>query len=277
MKYPVDLSKDDLKLKAKEARKHIIEMIYHARSGHPGGSLSAIDIILTLYYNFMKHDPKNPKWKYRDYFILSKGHVCPALYTALAMTGYFPVEELNTFRKLGSRLQGHPHMLKTPGVEVSSGSLGQGLSVANGIALSLRYDKKDNHVYCMVGDGEMDEGQIWEAISTAAHYKLDNLTMIIDFNGLQIDGKIDEVKKKSPLKNKLEAFDWNVIGINGHNFENIIEGFNRALKYKGKPTAIIAKTVKGKGVSFMENNPAWHGKAPNDEEFKKAMEELESE
>ena len=277
MKFPISLTIDELKKKSIEARRHIIEMIYYAQSGHPGGSLSAIDIILTLYYNFMKHDPENPKWEGRDYFILSKGHVCPALYTVLVMTGYFSVEELKTFRKINSRLQGHPHMLKTPGIEISSGSLGQGLSVANGIALGLRYDKKENHVYCMVGDGELDEGQIWEAISTSSHYRLDNLTMIVDYNGLQIDGKVDDVKKKSPLRKKLEAFDWNVIEIDGHNFESIIEGINGALKYKGKPTAIIAKTIKGKGISFMENNPVWHGKPPNEEEFKKAMEELSDE
>jgi len=274
MKFPRVLSVNQLKLKAKEARKHIIQMIFEAQSGHPGGSLSAIDIMLTLYYNFLRHDSKNPKWAERDYFILSKGHVCPALYTVLAMTGYFPIEELKTFRKINSRLQGHPHMLKTPGIEISSGSLGQGLSVANGIAISLKRDRKKNHVYCMVGDGEMDEGQIWEAISTSAHYKLDNLTMIVDYNGLQIDGRIDEVKRKSPLGDKLKSFNWHVLEIDGHDFESIQKGIKEALNYKGKPTAIIAHTVKGKGISFMENDPNWHGKAPNKKEFQKAMEEL---
>ena len=274
MEYPIGLSIIELKKHAYKARRHIVEMIYLAESGHPGGSLSAIDILITLYYNFLRHKPDDPDWNERDRFILSKGHICPALYTVLAMTGYFPVEELKTFRKINSNLQGHPHMLKTAGIEVSGGSLGQGLSIANGIAISLKYDKNSACVYCMVGDGEMDEGQIWEAISTAGHYKLDNVIMIVDFNGLQIDGPVNEVKNKNPLKKRLESFNWKVIKIDGHNFKEIVGGFKKVNSVKNKPVAIIAKTIKGKGISFMENNPQWHGKAPNKEEFKKAMKEL---
>jgi transketolase len=276
MEYPIGLSIIELKKRAYMARKHIIKMIYLAGSGHPGGSLSAIDILVALYYNFLRHRSDEPDWNERDRFILSKGHICPALYTVLAMTGYFPVEELKTFRKIDSNLQGHPHMLKTAGIEVSSGSLGQGLSIANGIAMSLKYDKNSAYVYCMVGDGEMDEGQIWEAISTAGHYKLDNVIMIVDFNGLQIDGKVDEVKNKNPLKKRLESFNWEVIEIAGHNLKEIIDGFKKVNSVKNKPVAIIAKTIKGKGISFMENKVQWHGRAPNEEEFKKAMAELES-
>jgi len=275
MEYPIDLSVIELKKRTYKARRHIIEMIYLAESGHPGGSLSAIDILITLYYNFLRHKPDDPDWKERDRFILSKGHICPALYTVLAMTGYFPVEELKTFRKINSNLQGHPHMLKTAGIEVSSGSLGQGLSIANGIAMSLKYDKNSAYVYCMVGDGEMDEGQIWEAISTSGHYKLDNVIMIVDFNDLQIDGPVNEIKNKNPLKERLESFNWEVIEIDGHDFKDIVRGFNEALRIKEKPVAVIARTVKGKGVSFMENNPAWHGKPPNKEEYDQAMKELE--
>ena len=274
MVYPLKYSIKELNRITRNARLKIVEMIHESGSGHPGGSLSAIDLLIVLYFNIMKHDPKIPKWKKRDRFVLSKGHCCPALYTVLALTGYFQKEELLTFRKMGSRLQGHPHMLKLPGIEISTGSLGQGLSVANGMALSFKMDKKPNRVFCMVGDGELDEGQIWEGVSTAGHYKLDNVIMIVDNNNLQIDGKVDEVKMKNPIDRRLESFGWQTVTLNGHDLKEIESGFKRGLKCKNRPFAIIAKTVKGKGVSFMENKAGWHGRSPDEDEYRQALQEL---
>ena len=260
---------------ANRVRKHIIKMTGLAKSGHPGGSLSAADIMTVLFFYKMKHDPRNPDWEERDIFILSKGHASPVLYAVLAESGYFPVEELWQFRKLTSHLQGHPDRLMTPGVEMSTGSLGQGLSVANGVALAFKLDRSPRRVYVLLGDGEIQEGQIWEAAMTAAHYKLDNLTAIIDYNRLQIDGPVDKVKSLEPLADKWKAFGWEVIEIDGHDMVQIIEALEKAEKIKGKPTVIIAHTVKGKGVSFMENKVKFHGVAPSEEEMKKALEELE--
>ena len=266
-----------LKEMAGRVRKDIIEMLAQAGSGHPGGALSASDIMVALYFSVMRHNPQNPQWKERDRFILSKGHSCPAMYACLARAGYFPLQELKTLRKLGSRLQGHPSKSDgLPGIEVSTGSLGQGLSIANGVALGLRLDKIDARVYCLMGDGEIEEGQIWEAAMAASHYHLDNLCGIVDNNGLQIDGKIDEVMSPKPISEKWKAFGWKTIGINGHKMEEILEAFAEAKKVKGKPTVIIAKTIKGKGVSFMENVVEWHGKAPSKEQAKVALKDLES-
>lgn len=246
-------------------RKSIINQVNTARSGHPGGALSCADILITIYYKTIKEGDK---------VILSKGHGCAALYAVLAEKGFFEKEELSTFRKINSRLQGHPSLHKTPGVDAPSGSLGQGLSIANGIAMSFKMDKKENYVYCIIGDGESQEGQIWEAAMTASHYKLNNVIAFLDHNKLQIDGTNDEVMKIMPAKEKFEAFGWYVLEIDGHNFSEIEEAILKA-KMQEKPTMIIANTIKGKGISFMENQIAWHGKAPNEEEYKKAMEELE--
>lgn len=267
---------EELSKKSIELRKSIISMIYEARSGHPGGSLSAIDILVVLFYSKLNHNPRNPFDNFRDRFILSKGHVAPALYAVLGDLGYFPKEELMTLRKFGSILQGHPDMHKTPGIEVSSGSLGQGLSVAVGIALGLKIDKSDSRVYCLMGDGETQEGQIWEAAMAAAHYNLDNLCGIVDFNGLQIDGNVEDVMNINPYKEKWEAFNWNVIEINGHNLKEISRALDSAKEFKNKPTLIIANTIKGKGISFMEDNYSWHGKAPSKEQYEKAIIELEN-
>ncbi|NIM02668.1 transketolase [bacterium] len=262
---------------ARQVRKDIIEMLALAGSGHPGGALSASDIVVALYFSIMKHNPKDPQWKERDRFILSKGHSCPAMYACLARAGYFPVQELKTLRKLGSRLQGHPSKTDgLPGIEVSTGSLGQGLSIANGVALGLRLDKIDARVYCLMGDGEIEEGQIWEAAMAASHYRLDNLCGIVDNNGLQIDGKIDEIMNPNPISEKWKAFGWNIIKIDGNKMVEILEAFAEAKKVKGKPTVIVAKTIKGKGVSFMENAVEWHGKAPSNEQAKVALSDLES-
>ena len=265
----------ELKMKANDVRIGIVTAVHSARAGHPGGSLSAADIVTYLYFEEMNIDPANPKKDDRDRFVLSKGHVAPALYSALANRGYFPVEELKTLRKLGSRLQGHPCMQETPGVDMSSGSLGQGFSAACGVALSAKLQNKDFRVYTLLGDGEIQEGQIWEAAMFAGHRKLDNLCVIVDNNGLQIDGKIEDVCSPYPIADKFKAFNFNVIEINGHDFTEIADAFAKARETKGMPTAIIAKTVKGKGVSFMENQAGWHGKAPNDEEFAIAIEDLE--
>jgi transketolase len=261
--------------KTRELRIYILKMITEAGSGHPGGSLSAIDVLGVLYYNIMRHDPQNPNWKERDRFILSKGHICPALYAVLADCGYFSVNELNSLRKYGSILQGHPCMDKTLGVEISAGSLGQGLSIATGIALGGRMDQEDFRVYCLMGDGEIQEGQIWEAAMAAGHYKLDHLCGIVDYNGIQIDGAVDEVMTINPCKDKWLAFNWNVIEVDGHDVLKVEEAFRQAEGYKGKPTVIIANTVKGKGVSFMENSAAWHGTAPNQTELEEALSGLE--
>jgi len=263
-----------LEAKAKLVRREIIKMIYQAGSGHPGGSLSAADLVTVLFFHVLRHDPHRPLWPDRDRFILSKGHCAPLLYAVLAESGYFPKEELKTLRKIGSRLQGHPDMRKTPGVEVSTGSLGQGLSVANGIALGGKIDRKDYTVYVLLGDGEINEGQIWEAAMLASHYKLDNVIAVLDYNGLQVDGPTCRIMGLEPLSDKWKAFGWSVMEINGHNISEIIEALKKVRKSKGKPTIIIAHTVKGKGISFMENEVDWHGKAPNEEEFNQAMREL---
>jgi len=267
---------DSLKAKAKAIRLDIIRMIHKAGSGHPGGSLSAVEIMVSLYFSKMKINPLEAKWKYRDFFLMSKGHAAPVWYATLAEAGYFPKTELDNLRKLGSILQGHPDMKRCPGVEMSSGSLGQGLSVANGIAIAGKLDKKVYRVYVLLGDGEMQEGQVWEAAMASAHYKLDNLCAVIDFNGLQIDGLIQKVMSPLPLDEKWKAFGWNVIPVDGHNITEVTNALNQAEMVKGKPTMIIARTTKGKGVSFMENRAEWHGKAPNKDETEKALKELEA-
>ena len=259
---------------ARKIRLGIVEGTHAAKSGHPGGSLSIADVMAYLYFEEMNIDPADPKKADRDRFVLSKGHCAPALYAALANRGFFPVEELTTLRKIGSRLQGHPDMTLTPGVDMSAGSLGLGISSAAGMALAAKIDNKDYRVYTAVGDGESEEGQVWEACMFAAHYKLDNLCVIIDWNGLQIDGPVAEVMNPTPHDKKLEAFGFHVISIDGHDFDAIEAAFNEAKTVKGKPTAIIAKTVKGKGVSFMENKVNWHGSAPNDEQYAAAVAEL---
>ena len=260
---------------ANELRKNVVKMICNAKSGHPGGSLSAADIVTALYFSEMNVDPKNPRMEDRDRFVLCKGHAAPVLYAALAEKGYFEKDLLMTLRKYGSPLQGHPDMKKLPGVDASTGSLGQGLSIANGMALAGKLDKKDYRVYALLGDGEQQEGQVWEAAMTAAHYGLDNLCAFLDSNGLQIDGEVEKVMNVAPLDEKWRAFGWHVIEINGHDFKEIFDALDEARTVKGKPTMIIAKTVKGKGVSFMENQVSWHGSAPNEEQYNIAMEELE--
>jgi len=263
-----------LEERAKIIRRYVIKMLAKAGSGHPGGSLSAVDLLVVLFYNKMRHNPQQPKWQDRDRFILSKGHGCPALYAILADMGYFSVDKLETLRQFGSILQGHPCMKTTPGIEISSGSLGQGLSVGLGIALAAKLDKKDYRTYVMLGDGEIEEGQIWEAAMAASHYKAENLCAILDQNELQIDGFIHDVMSSHPIPAKWRSFGWHVIEINGHNYKAIIYAYNEAEKIKGRPTIIVAKTVKGKGVSFMENQVDWHGKAPTKEEAEKALAEL---
>lgn len=264
----------ELMKKAVDVRKGIIEGVHAAKAGHPGGSLSAADIFTYLYFEEMNIDPKNPKDPMRDRFVLSKGHTAPGLYSVLANRGYFPVEDLLTLRHTGSYLQGHPCMQHTPGVDMSSGSLGQGISAACGMALSAKLFGDKFRVYTLLGDGEIQEGQVWEASMFAGHRKLDNLVVIVDNNGLQIDGKIDDVCSPYPIDKKFEAFNFHVININGNDFDEIRAAFEEAKTTKGMPTAIIAKTVKGKGVSFMEGQAGWHGKAPNDEEYAIAMEDL---
>lgn len=265
----------ELQIKANEVRKGIVTGVHAAKAGHPGGSLSAADIFTYLYFEEMNIDPKNPRMENRDRFVLSKGHTAPGLYSALANRGYFPVEELTTLRKLGSRLQGHPCMQDTPGVDMSSGSLGQGISAAAGMALSAKLDNRDFRVYTLLGDGEIQEGQVWEASMFAGFRKLDNLVVIVDNNGLQIDGPVDQVCSPYPIDKKFEAFNFHVINIDAHDFDQIRAAFKEARETKGMPTAIIAHSVKGKGVSFMENNVSWHGTAPNDEQYAVAMADLE--
>lgn len=267
----------ELQKLANKVRQGIVTAVYSAQSGHPGGSLSAADIFTYLYFAEMHVDPKNPRSPERDRFVLSKGHVAPGLYSTLALKGFFPFEDLKTLRKLGSYLQGHPCMQETPGIDISSGSLGQGLSAAVGMALSFALDQKSNRVYCLCGDGELEEGQIWEAAMFAGARHLDNLVVIVDNNNLQIDGSVEEVCSPYPIDEKFKAFNFNVINVNGHNFDELRNAFEEAKAYKGKPTAIIAKTVKGKGVSFMENQVGWHGKAPNEELYQQAMAELKKE
>jgi len=269
------LSVKEMAVVAKRLRRHIITMTGRAGSGHPGGSLSAVEIVTTLYFRVLRHKPQDPRWGDRDRFILSKGHAAPVLYATLAECGYFPVDELVTLRQLDSRLQGHTDRVVTPGVEMSAGALGQGLSFAIGVALAGRLNSQDYRVYVLLGDGECDEGQIWEAAMAAAHYKLDNLVAIVDNNGQQIDGWNRDVMSLDPFNKKWQAFGWHVIEVDGHNFTRLITAFDRAKLVKGKPTVIIAHTIKGKGVSFMENNPDFHGKAPNAEEVEIALKELE--
>ncbi|WP_296628175.1 transketolase [uncultured Negativibacillus sp.] len=266
--------KKELSITACKVRMGVIEGTHCAKSGHPGGSLSAADIMTYLYFSQMNVDPQNPNKPDRDRFVLSKGHVAPALYATLAHRGFFPVEELKTLRKIGSRLQGHPDMKKIPGVDMSSGSLGQGISAACGMAKAAKLTGADYRVYAMLGDGEIQEGQVWEAAMFASHYQLDNLCVLVDNNGLQIDGNIKDVMSPYPIDKKFEAFGFHVINIDGHDFDQIEAAYKEACTVKGKPTAIIAKTVKGKGVSFMENQASWHGTAPNDEQYEIAMKEL---
>ena len=268
--------KKSLQITACKVRMGIVESTHSAKAGHPGGSLSAADVFTYLYFKELNVDPKNPKWDNRDRFVLSKGHTAPGLYAALAHRGFFPVEDLVTLRHLGSYLQGHPNMATVPGVDMSTGSLGQGISVAAGMALSAKYQKKDFRVYTLLGDGEIQEGQVWEACMLAAHYKLDNLCVIVDNNGLQIDGDIAKVMSPYPIVDKLQAFGFHVETIDAHDFDQIENALNIARTVKGKPTAIVMKSVKGKGVSYMENNAGWHGKAPNDGEFEIAMAELKA-
>lgn len=259
---------------SKTIRRHIVEMLAEAGSGHPGGSLSSADILTVLYFHEMKVDPKNPRWEDRDRFVLSKGHAAPVVYAVLAEKGFFPKEELMKLRKTGAMLQGHPDMKGTPGLDMTTGSLGQGLSAAIGMALAGKLDKKDYRVYALLGDGEVEEGQIWEAAMAAAHYNLDNVTAFVDDNGLQIDGPVKEVMSPGDIGEKFGAFGWHVIYIDGHDFQAIASAIEEAKNTKVKPTAIIAKTVKGKGVAFMENQVGWHGKAPSLEEAKEALKAL---
>ena len=266
----------DLMKKATRIRKHIIEEVFSAKSGHPGGSLSCTDIFTVLYFDEMRVDVNNPKWADRDRFVLSKGHCAPALYATLALKGFFPEKDLTTLRKIDSYLEGHPSMTYVPGVDMSTGSLGQGISAAAGMAMAAKLDKKDYRVYSILGDGEIQEGQVWEAAMAAAHYKLDNLTAFVDYNGLQIDGSIQEVMNPEPIADKFAAFGWHVISIDGHDVEAIKDAIELAKTVKGKPTMVVCKTVKGKGVSFMENNGAWHGSAPNQEQRDQAIAELDA-
>ena len=268
--------KKQLQITACKVRMGVIESTYGAKAGHPGGSLSAAEIYTYLYFKEMNIDPKNPKWADRDRFVLSKGHTTPGLYSVLAERGFFPVEDLPTFRHIDSYLQGHPNMNMVPGVDMSTGSLGQGVSTAVGMALAAKHTGKTNRVYSLLGDGEIQEGQVWEACMAAAHYKLDNLCIVVDNNGLQIDGNIADVMSPYPIVDKLVAFGFDVQAIDGHNFDEIEAAFAHARTVTGKPSAIVIKSVKGKGVSFMENNAGWHGKAPNDAEYAQAMTELKA-
>ncbi len=263
-----------LEKKCTEIRKDILIMLNEAKSGHSGGSLSSVEIMVALYFYKMRVNPSKPYWEGRDYFILSKGHVCPALYATMAHAGFFPKDELMTLRKFGSRLQGHPHWLKLPGLETSSGSLGQGLSIANGIALALKLDKKPNRVYCLLGDGELQEGQVWEAAMTAAHYQLDNVCAIVDYNNLEIDGFVEDVMGIYPLAEKWKSFNWHVHECDGNDIASVMKALDHASQVKRKPSVIIAYTTKGKGVSFMENVDVWHGKAPKDDQLEQALAQL---
>ena len=266
---------NELQNYACKIRQGVIEEVYCAQSGHPGGSLSIAEILAVLYFNQMNIDEKNPKAKERDRLVLSKGHTSPALYSTLALRGFFDTKELKNFRNINSNLQGHPDMKNIPGVDASTGSLGQGLSIANGMALASKQDNEGVRVYCICGDGEIEEGQIWEAAMTSSHYKLDNLCLIVDNNNLQIDGAVSDVMNIYPIDEKFKSFGFEVINVDGHNIPELISAFEQAKKVKGKPTVIIANTIKGKGVSFMENAVDWHGKAPNDAEYEIAMKDLE--
>lgn len=265
---------EELKHKVKSIRRDIIHMLAESGSGHPGGSLSAVEMITTLYFCKLRHNPKDPKWVDRDRMVFSKGHGCPLWYAVLAECGYFPKEALSTLRKFGSMLQGHPDCMRTPGVDISSGSLGQAFSAACGMAAAGKLDKKDYRVYVLLGDGELQEGQVWEAAMAASHYKLDNLCAILDYNGFQIDGRVADIMAIEPLAEKWKAFGWNTIEIDGHSLKQAIDAYDKAETVKGKPTIIIAKTVKGKGVSFMEHTSDWHGKTPNKEQRDQAVKEI---
>ncbi|WP_339314836.1 transketolase [Paenibacillus sp. FSL R10-2734] len=266
---------DYLRIACQQVREDIVTMIHHAGSGHPGGSLSAVELLVALYQGgVLKHDASNPAWDGRDRFILSKGHVAPVLYSVLARSGYFSVDELSTLRELGSILQGHPHMECTPGLDCSSGSLGQGLSIANGLAMAFKKRSLSNRVYCLMGDGELQEGQIWEAAMTSAHFKLDNLCAIVDYNHVQLDGTTEEIKDLGDLQMKWASFGFHVIDIDGHQMEEVLGAYAEAMTVKGKPSVIIANTVKGKGVSFMENKCEWHGQAPNAGQWLAALTEI---
>lgn len=269
------MSIDELKIIAKQVRRNIIEEIYTAKSGHPGGSLSCSDILTVLYFQEMNINPQEPQKKDRDRFVLSKGHAAPALYAVLAERGFFPREELKTLRKFESRLQGHPDMKNLPGVDMTTGSLGQGISAACGMAMASKLNKQSNRVYCLLGDGEIQEGEVWEASMTAAHYKLDNLCIIVDNNNLQIDGEISKVMSPYPIQEKFESFGFATFEVDGNSIESLLQVFERAKLVKDKPVAIIAKTTKGKGISFMENQAGWHGKAPNEAEYNQAILELQ--
>lgn len=271
------LLKKQLSITAYKIRKYAVEAVYRAKSGHPGGSLSVSDVLAYLYFKELNIDPKNPKAEDRDRFVLSKGHCSPALYSALALKGFFPIEEIKHFRSLGHMLQGHPDMKAIPGVDMSTGSLGQGISAACGMALSAKISNKAFRVYTVLGDGELEEGQVWEAAMFAHHYKLDNLVAYVDNNGLQIDGSIDEVMSPNPITDKFRAFGWNVLEIDGNDMDEIDAAYTIAKATKGKPTVIIGHSIKGKGVSFMENNASWHGTAPNDDQYNLAMKELDAE
>lgn len=264
-----------LSIIANKIRKNALTAVYSAASGHPGGSMSIADLLALLYFEEMNVDPQNPKKADRDRLVLSKGHTAPALYGALALKGFFPEEDMKTFRNISSYLQGHPDMNKVPGVDMSTGSLGQGVSAAGGMALSAKLDGADYRVYSILGDGEIEEGQVWEQAMFAAHYKLDNLTIFVDFNGLQIDGDVTEVMNPTPIDKKFEAFGWNVVVADGHNIAELYDAIHKAKNCKGKPTAVIMNTVKGKNVSFMENNAGWHGSAPNEEQYNQAIAELD--
>jgi len=273
----VETNVQQLETHAREIRLKVMESIYCAQSGHPGGSLSICDMLAVLYFDQMNVNPQAPLWEERDRFVLSKGHAAPAYYAALALRGYFPVAELQNLRKIDSFLQGHPCMKKVPGVDMSTGSLGQGLSAANGMAIMGKMDCKEYRVYCICGDGEMQEGQIWEAVMTAAHYKLDNLTLLVDNNGLQIDGEVSAVMNNMPIAEKLRSFGWNVLEIRGHDIAQIQCALKAAQQFSGAPTAIVCATIKGKGVSYMENQAGWHGAAPNQEQYEQAVRELSEE
>ena len=270
------MDKKQLQITACKVRMGVLTGTHSAKAGHPGGSLSAADLFTYLYFQELNVDPANPKWEDRDRFVLSKGHTAPGLYAALALRGFFPVEDLTTLRHIDSYLQGHPNMNSVPGVDMSTGSLGQGISCAVGMAMGLKHQGKSARVYTLLGDGEIQEGQVWEACMAASHYKLDNLVVIVDNNGLQIDGDVAKVMSPYPIADKLEAFGFHTIAIDGHDFDQMEQAFAEAKTVKGKPTAIVMKTVKGKGVSFMENNAGWHGKAPNDAEYAQAMDEMQA-
>ena len=270
------IDKKNLMVNACKVRMGVIESTHAAKAGHPGGSLSAADLFTYLYFKELNVDPANPKWEDRDRFVLSKGHTAPGLYSALALRGFFPWEDLKTLRHIGSHLQGHPNMNTTPGVDMSTGSLGQGISAAAGMAMSAKYLEKDCRVYTLLGDGEIQEGQVWEAMMFASHYKLDNFCVIVDNNGLQIDGSVADVMNPYSIVDKMKAFGFEVVEIDGHDFDQIESALAQAKEVKGKPFGIVMKTVKGKGVSFMENNAGWHGKAPNDAEYEQAMMELKA-